>query len=89
MNPEQLIWEASLAIESFQKKHNCTCYLAVISGNVECFTKKEVNVLPPQCLILTPYQQREGLTHTHWQSVGFKLIELYNKEILCQKAHEP
>lgn len=88
MNSEELIWEASLAIESFQRKHNCTCYLAVISGKVACFTRKEVNILPPQCLILTPYQQREGLTKTHWESVGGKLIELYDKEILCHKPHE-
>lgn len=88
MNSEQIIWEASLAIESFQKQHNCTCYLAVISGKVACFTRKEVNVLPPKCLTLSPYQQREGLTHAHWLSVGCKLMELYNKEILCHQPHE-
>lgn len=89
MNAEELIWEASVAMELFQKKHQCTCYLAVISGKVECFTRKEVNFLPHKSLIITPYQLHEGLTGTHWQTVGGELFKLYNKELLCRKPQEP
>lgn len=89
MNPEILISKAAIALEWFQKSHNTNAYLFFEDGHVVAWDAAHCKHRIPDCLKITPYQMRVGLTSSQWISVGLELLYLYNKENACQAHPKP
>lgn len=75
MNHEQLILCAGVAIAKFQRHNDSTCVLFIENHTVRSATKKVAPVHPPSCLVITPFQQTNGLTSNHWDSIGKALSD--------------
>lgn len=89
MNPEILVVNAALVIESFARDHEGACVLSIKNGIIVATPAKEARCKAGSCLYITPWQQRHGLTSRIWKVLGAELFNLYNKEQACQAHQKP
>lgn len=89
MNPEHFVIEAGNAIAEFSKTHDCTCFLNVSNGKVYAACLREATIKPPASLVLTRFQQTNGVVSSRWSLIGKDLLNLYNEEKLCQTLQKP
>lgn len=89
MNSEDMIQKASAALKFFQTRHTGTAYLYYKDGHVVCWDGPHRPHKVPNELTISEFQQKIGLTSNQWHSVGTTLINLRNKELLCQAHPKP
>jgi hypothetical protein len=84
MNSETLIGQAGAAIVEFQRLNNCNCYLYIENSAVRGRPLTENDKKPDRGLIITQWQQQNGLTSRQWKMVGTSLFNQYNREVACR-----
>lgn len=89
MRVETLISQAGYAIDIFKIDHVGSCCLCIKNGFVKAFPAIEVSRKVPVCLLITPIEQKRGLTVSRWKTIGDSLFVLYNKEKSCHEPPKP
>lgn len=89
MNSEEMITKAGEALEFFQTHHVGTAHLYFKDGHVVCWDLAHRPHKIPNELIVSVYQQKNGLTGAQWDAIGTTLINLSNKEVACQAHPKP
>jgi len=87
MNAETLISQAGYAIDMYKIDHNSACCLCVVDGYVTAVPARHASFKTPGALVITLYEQQQGLTPRRWSQVGSSLLRFYFKENACQ-AHQ-
>jgi len=80
MNIEELIVKAGEAIAVFSRKHTTACFLWIVNGEVVALPKKDTFESKHNYLLVTKWQQLNGLTAAQWENIGQNLLNQYNEE---------
>lgn len=89
MNSEELIRQAGVAIDEWQKKHNTDCLLYIKEGEVHCRQASDYNRRKVFDLYVSCWYQEHGFTSAQWNIIGTALFNKYTKELSCQERQKP
>ena len=89
MNSETLISQAGYAIDMYKIDHRSACCLCIKDGLVRAVPVREASFQVPGALVITLYEQQQGLTSKRWSQIGASLLRFYFKENACQIPPKP
>ena len=84
INPEILILTASNELEAYAKTHTEAVAVGFLESIVKVFPQREMPAHFNLAMVLTARQVCEGLTSPEWDRLGRRLVETFERFVICQ-----